>query len=69
MATTSVRIWGMEGRRVKSAHSEKSYTVLQAVKLPVCLCHRKVAPIKLIENPSPLVHPNSKQGKKREKMP
>ena len=47
--------------------SAQVYTVSQAATLPVCLCHRKVAPIKLIENPSPLIHPNSKQGRERKK--
>ena len=44
--TTSVRIWGGGG-------SAQSYNNSQAVTLPVCLCNRKVAPIKLMENPSP----------------
>ena len=48
--------------------STQPYTVSQAVTLPVCLCLRKVAPIKLMENPSHLVDPNSKQGREREKL-
>ena len=38
--------------RYQSAQSYQSYTVLQAVTLPVRLCHRKVTPIKLIDPPS-----------------
>ena len=44
--------------------SRQSYTVSQAPTLPVYLCHRNVAPIKLKET-SPQVHLNSKQGRER----
>ena len=44
---------GGGGGGEKSAQSEQPYTVLQDVTLPVCLCHRKNAPINPTETLSP----------------
>ena len=44
------------------------FTGCDTTNVPMCLCHRKVVPIKLIANSFPLLHLNSKQGRKREKL-
>ena len=62
MLTTSVRIWG---KRSAAIHC---FTGFDTTNVLMCLCHRKVVTIKLIENQSQLVHLHSKQGRKREKL-
>ena len=61
MSTTLARILG---KRSAVIHC---LTDCDTTNVPMCLYHEKVVPIKLIENPSPLVHLHSKQSRKTNK--
>ena len=56
--------WPEYGKRSAVIHYS---TDSDTTSVPMCKYRRNVVPIKLIENPSPLVHLHSKQGTKTNK--